>query len=173
MFRIQTDQGCTLDVRLVRKGERWGREDCLVHDKPDPLVEFYALSEKHKHIDPRGFLVSRYYASTLLQRQPGGLSLDGRAPQYDVDAAADALVHGWLQSQVSLSVLDDADGFLVDRTPENEIPRTTLAAFLADNAEDAETCRKVRTLPIGESVDLGGGACPVVRVTNLGFVEKV
>lgn len=156
MLRIQSHTGLPLDVRLVLKGERWGREDCLVHDKADPLVEYYHPHPKH---GPRGYRVSYYSASTLFEsRHTDGIALSGHERQFDVPAEEQARVLTWLALHVRLSV-----------TADGETEETLLAAFLADNAEDAETCRKVRTLPIGESVDLGGGACPVVRVTNLGF----
>ena len=159
MLRIHSHTGLPLDVRIVRQGERWGREDCLVHDKPEPLVEYYHPHPKH---EPRGYRVSSYWAGTLLAGTEG-IGLSGYQREFDVSDEEQARVRAWLESQVRLEIADEW------RATET----TTLAAFLADNAEDAETCRKVRALPIGESVDLGGGACPVVRVTNLGFVEKV
>lgn len=42
----------------------------------------------------------------------------------------------------------------------------TLGAFLNGNQGDLDTCERVIALNAGESVLLGGGACPVVRVTR-------
>lgn len=45
---------------------------------------------------------------------------------------------------------------------------TTVAEFLDDNAECDEICDAVRTLPDGEVLILGGGACPDMWVTRAG-----
>ena len=38
---IRNSSGREFYVRVVFKGEHYGREDCLTHDKADPLIEFY------------------------------------------------------------------------------------------------------------------------------------
>ena len=57
------------NARIVRKGDRYGLNDCLTHDEDDLMVEFY-LDSHHDIHGPRGFFVSRYYIGTLLN-QPG------------------------------------------------------------------------------------------------------
>ena len=54
-------------VVVIGKGDRYGRENCLTHDKDDQLVEFW--DTKHDQF------VSRYYRSTLLKGNPTGLNL--------------------------------------------------------------------------------------------------
>lgn len=60
------------NVRIVRAGDRYGRDNCLTYDKDEPLVEFY-IGE---------YFVSRYYVATILGTDrygsgEGGLCLDG------------------------------------------------------------------------------------------------
>ena len=60
------------NVRIVRAGDRYGRDFCLTHDKDEPLVEFYIGD----------YFVSRYYVATILGTDgygsgEGGLILDG------------------------------------------------------------------------------------------------
>ena len=60
------------NVRIVRAGDRYGRDFCLTHDKDEPLVEFYIGD----------YFVSRYYVATILGTDGygsgvGGLILDG------------------------------------------------------------------------------------------------
>lgn len=50
-----------------------------------------------------------------------------------------------------------------DEDPE-ECP---LAAFLAANEEDEDTCAEVRALAVGQSVRLGGGAAPIMDVERV------
>lgn len=90
---ITNDAGRRFLVRVVRKGERYGLNDKLVHDggasigkENDPLIEFYDLTHCDK-FGPRGQFVSRYYASTLATHN-GGLTLDGGCHVWSVDARA-------------------------------------------------------------------------------------
>ena len=60
------------NVRIVRAGDRYGRDNCLTYDKDEPLVEFYIGD----------YFVSRYYVATILGTDrygsgEGGLILDG------------------------------------------------------------------------------------------------
>ena len=67
------------NVRIVRKGDKYGREFCLTYDEDQPMVEFY--DSRYPHTKD-GQFVSRYYVSTILGTangafHPGGLCLDG------------------------------------------------------------------------------------------------
>ena len=49
-------------VRIVRQGDRYGLKFGLVHDKAEPLIEFYDQRFQHTEY---GQFVTRYYASTV------------------------------------------------------------------------------------------------------------
>jgi hypothetical protein len=76
-------------VRIVEPGDGYGLynrktgEYALTNSKSAPLVEFYDLDNDHT---PHGQFVSRYYLSTLLERESGGLCLDGGEPKWNVNA---------------------------------------------------------------------------------------
>lgn len=74
------------NLRVVRSGEKYGREECLIHGKDDPLVEFYDKRYPHTQY---GQFVSRYYASTLAEMRDDGsaFSLDGGIPEWTVPAS--------------------------------------------------------------------------------------
>ena len=61
------------NVRIVNKGDMYGRNFCLMHDEHEPVIEFYDSRYPHTKF---GQFVSRYYVSTLLDHD-GGLCLDG------------------------------------------------------------------------------------------------
>jgi hypothetical protein len=95
------------NVRLVRKGDHYGLHGCLQHDDADrPLVEFY--DGRFKSAEPfseHGQLVSRYFASTLLEpvRGSGGLNLCGGVPAWQIDSAGMAEVRRWLTAETGLN----------------------------------------------------------------------
>lgn len=75
------------NVRIVAKGERYGLNDCLVHDKDEPLVEFFDAAQDHTVFGPLGQFVSRYYRSTLIEsKNHDGLLLDTGAPHWQIGA---------------------------------------------------------------------------------------
>ena len=89
--------GRRFNVRLVRIGERYGRDLCLTHESKfnfgdDPLVEFY--DARYPHCGEIGQFVSRYYRSTLMEKPAParGLCLDGGVPEWSIDGVAFEMV---------------------------------------------------------------------------------
>lgn len=87
---ITNAKGRKFLVRVVQCGERYGLDDCLVHESRDPMIEFYdATYAGKKGFSERGQFVSRYYARTLAERPcPGGLDLCGGVAEWKIDAPA-------------------------------------------------------------------------------------
>lgn len=85
---VTNDQGTSFRVTIVRKGDRWGRNDCLVHDNDEPLIEFYDQTYAgDPRFGERGQFVANYYLSTL--REPNarrGIDLSGGVPAWRITA---------------------------------------------------------------------------------------
>ena len=94
------------NVRIVSKGDRYGRADCLTHDEDRPMVEFYDRRYASEEW-PRGQFVSRYYVGTLLGHEGfyggepvGGLCLDGgNRDEWSVSADEMAEIRVYLKAQ--------------------------------------------------------------------------
>jgi hypothetical protein len=109
--------GRTFNVVALLQGEHYGRNDCLTHDKAEPLVEFYDATLTDEDFGSMGRFVSRYYMSTLLglggfsrQREPGvGIDLCGHVPSWRVsyDNVTDALNFVWGRLMASVSEAND------------------------------------------------------------------
>lgn len=84
------------NVRILRKGDKYGRDECLTHNEDRPLVEFYDTRYPHTQY---GQFVSRYYVSTLLESDTGGLCLDGGVPSWTVGAQDMDTVRKYLTEQ--------------------------------------------------------------------------
>ena len=102
--RVVNDVGRAFNVRLVRRGDRYGLDDCLVHDKDAALVEFWdATYENDSRFSPGlGQFVSRYFLDTLTgkdgfgrdhRRGSCGLDLCGHVAAWKVtgDNVVDAI----------------------------------------------------------------------------------
>lgn len=103
MFSVVSAKNVPFVVRVVRVGDKYGRDNCLTygegeHDRADDvLVEFYDARYPHTEF---GQFVSRYYLSTLLEdgvHCEFGLCLDGGEPDWSIDADAMFLVREWLE----------------------------------------------------------------------------
>jgi hypothetical protein len=72
-------------VRLVAKGDAYGRESCVTHQEDDPLVEFYDAKQDKGRFGPHGQFVSRYYCGTILANDyPQGLNLQGGVWEWSI-----------------------------------------------------------------------------------------
>jgi len=70
-------------IRFVNKGEKYGLQFCLTHDKDEPMIESYDARYPHTEF---GQFVTRYYVQTLRDHE-GGLDLHGGVPEWKVSAA--------------------------------------------------------------------------------------
>ena len=92
------------NVRVVNQGDKYGRNLCLTHSKPEPMVEFYDSRYPHTEF---GQFVSRYYVATILGEDgygsgQGGLCLDGgNADVWSVSAEDMDTVRAFLKSVAS------------------------------------------------------------------------
>lgn len=84
-----------LCVRLVEKGERYGRDFCLYHESDDPLVEFYDMRYAHTVY---GEFVSRYCVSTIMESS-GGLCLMGGTYEWAATEETMSRVREWIKSE--------------------------------------------------------------------------
>ncbi len=80
-------RGIVFAVRVVRSGDRYGLDRCLLYNEADPMIEFYDTRCAGKGgFDTEGQFVSRYYARTLADGPDGmGLCLHGGVPDWEID----------------------------------------------------------------------------------------
>lgn len=82
------------NTKIIPTGGAYGRNDCLTNDG-EPMIEFY--DPRHVKHGPLGQFVSRYYVSTILERDNCGLALYGSEPEWTVSAADMAEIRTWLR----------------------------------------------------------------------------
>lgn len=96
---VENDSGRRFNVRLVRRGDRFGLNDCLTHgDARSPIrarlaehhdgamIEFYdATYAGRPEFGPRGQFVSRYYLGTLAEDAGRGLDMHGGVPEWKIN----------------------------------------------------------------------------------------
>lgn len=66
-------------MRIVHRGDSYGRAWCLTHDQDEPLVEFYTPSPVEA--DSFGYFLSRYNATTIMNAH-GGILIANQIKQY-------------------------------------------------------------------------------------------
>lgn len=95
-------------VRLVIKGDHYGKGGLLTHDGDMPLVEFFDNDFDHEPwLGIRAQFVSRYYISTLLESDPyRGLCLDGGVPKWTLSAEEMREVRSWLVARILAELQD-------------------------------------------------------------------
>ena len=69
----QNNNGEHLYAKQIRQGDKYGLNNCLTHDEPEPMVEFYLVGK-----GKQPWFVSRYYLLTLADKcRLVGLTLCG------------------------------------------------------------------------------------------------
>lgn len=98
IYAFTTERGINMVARLVLENDNYGRDGCLIADKP--MVEFYKVCEGTKHnpwlaqmyeLEHDLYFISRYHLDTFLfgyssgnSSLDRGLCLEGSARQYDL-----------------------------------------------------------------------------------------
>lgn len=109
IFTVENENGRKFNVRLVRKGDRYGLNNCRVHDEDKALVEFYDATQDPNKFGICGQFVSRYYLDTLTGRDGWGrdlrngsssLALNGGVEAWTLDPWAVGQAVDWAASQV-------------------------------------------------------------------------
>lgn len=102
------------NVRILRKGEKYGLEDCLTHEGNRPLVEFYDYRHRNDADWKRGQFVSSYYADTLLEHDPNfGLALYGASPAWTVSAESMREILEWIRQELQGSACGEVQSNFV------------------------------------------------------------
>lgn len=71
--QVTAENGVTFTVRRVGKGERYGRDDYMIHDEEMPLIEIYDTRYPQTE---HGLLVRRLYMNSIFeQSKKGGIDL--------------------------------------------------------------------------------------------------
>ena len=148
--RVTNNAGRSFNVLLVSRGDRYGLNDKLTHDKDDPLVEFWdaTYEDDERFTLGRGQFVSRYYLSTLTDRSSrAGLDLCGHEPAWKVTAknVADVLeaIKCWQRADGKMDQKDREDR--EDR--ERKMFGCTAAAI--DEALDGKEPRDIAMYAMG------------------------
>ena len=85
-------------IKIIAKGDAWGRDDCLTHDDDELMVEFYD-GRYIENFDPEGQFVSRYNLSTIAVDKNRGINLHGGVDSWSINADAMDIVRKWLRGE--------------------------------------------------------------------------
>ena len=96
-YAFTTSAGIPMGVRIVRSGDAYGLDNCLMNTNRQPLVEFFDL--RHAQF------ITRYGVRTLLGTDDygsrigssAGLCLQGDVPAWNIDRANAARVADFLE----------------------------------------------------------------------------
>ncbi len=118
------------NVKLVRKGERYGEN--VVHTGDDPLVEFYDSTHANRNgFGSLGQFAARYCAENLLDSYgtDTGLCLDGGVLEWMVPAKGVAEVHAALL----VALTQEYNGYLIRPRIEKSWPKGDQRGFIVIN----------------------------------------
>jgi hypothetical protein len=96
---ITNDKGREFTVRLIKKGDGYGRGRVVRWDSEEPGFEIYDRTYAgQKGFEPEGQIVSQYYVCTIAEVKHG-IDLHGGVPEWKIDTAAFVPVVQWAQRE--------------------------------------------------------------------------
>ena len=100
MLNVINAQGRRFNVVCVRKGDRHGPGKALVHERDEPLLEFYdATFEGTNRFDPEGQFIMGYYASMILDLESElGLQFHVSRPDWKLDLTSLQPLWDWIKA---------------------------------------------------------------------------
>lgn len=99
-MQFTNHKGTPFMVRIVRRGQGYGKNFCITHNEEEPLVEFYDARYMHTTY---GQFVNRYRMTTILfsNNDAYGLDLYGGEADWKIDAKTMTKVTAWLQKETT------------------------------------------------------------------------
>src|SRR4051794_38669901 len=99
MIHVVNDAGQHFQARCIKKGSRYGLNNCLVHDEDDPVVEFTNVTPGRTDLASDSVFVVRYAASTLLALDAGAdLWMFGTNPDWRLGFEQVRQVLDWIKA---------------------------------------------------------------------------
>ena len=106
MIKVTLEDTIPWVIVVIFKGEKYGRDNCLIHEKEHPLVAFYDrryLFDTDPDGNVVGQLVARYYYGTLVKRDGTyGLDLQGNVPDWKITKEGMEQVYKFLTTDYTL-----------------------------------------------------------------------
>lgn len=98
-FQVTNQVGRRFEVRCIGKGTRYGLNDCLLHDRDDPLIEFTDVTPPGglAPVAEPGF-VARFPAAAFLGRGGADVWLFGRDVAWRLSPEQVRQVTEWIQA---------------------------------------------------------------------------
>jgi len=96
IYKIKNQLGIPFNVKLVFKDESYGKDKCLIHDKDEPMVEFYDSRFDH---EPEGLFISRYNISAFSEIKTG-INLDVNSYKWSIDYEYVAQIQGFIREAI-------------------------------------------------------------------------
>lgn len=92
---VLKDYNIVLIVRLVERGDSYGKNFCLTNSSHDDYVEFYDPYNHFTKDSDFGYFIARYYKQNIMECK-GGLKLYGDDPAWQISDEGMEKVWKWL-----------------------------------------------------------------------------
>jgi hypothetical protein len=102
-FMLEGINGRPFAAKILRKGDAYGLNDCLVWQNDHIGVEFYDFS--YSNVESFGYwgqYMSRYFVESILDVENQGLCLEGCIPEWNINSSEMLKVRVWLKKMLDV-----------------------------------------------------------------------
>lgn len=98
---VENHEGRQFAVKVLVKGDTYGRNRCVIWDEERPGIEFYDVTYAGEDgFDEIGQFVSRYYLETFIEHGANELHLWDDIPQWTITTNNVFKIRTWIKQQV-------------------------------------------------------------------------
>ena len=95
---VENEDNRQFAIRVIGKGDNYGRNRCLTLKENKQLIEFYDVEKAgDEWFDELGQFVERYYIETIMEIENYGLNLSGNVDEWNIDGANVHKIQQWIK----------------------------------------------------------------------------
>lgn len=96
---VENQDGRQFAIRVIGKGDNYGRNRCLISEENKQLVEFYDVEGSGAEgFDELGQFISRYYIETIMEIENYGLNLYADVEEWSIEVDNIKKIQNWIET---------------------------------------------------------------------------
>jgi hypothetical protein len=95
---VENQNGKQFAIRIISKGDNYGRNRCLTLEEDNQLVEFYDVEGAGKeYFDELGQYIERYCIETIMEIENYGLNLSADVDVWSIEGTNIEKIQQWIK----------------------------------------------------------------------------
>ena len=95
---VENENNKQFAIRVIEKGDNYGRNRCLILKEDKQLIEFYDVEGAgDEWFDELGQFIERYYIESIMEIENYGLNLSANVDVWNIEGANIHKIQQWIK----------------------------------------------------------------------------